>query len=215
MSMSIRANMKSSAQCGGGLTGKIQQAAGQRRPAFAVRAKGDGPLSAREFYMLKGLTAAKNDQLQRLGHAVERQLFRSRVKNPTKTLAGVCCALREAGWVRIKAKWCDSLLAVGAKIGAERKRRLRRNKFLGADDCLLSDLMGAARQVGLQPGIEDIDVDVAGQKVLGTVSAVPVMAMDAALDRMLMRFIESRRDGDRLTTNNRPRRLTCRKPRTG
>jgi hypothetical protein len=144
--------------------------------------------------MLKGITAAEDAYLQREANALARRMFRRRVKDPAKTLADLRARLRRAGWVQIKIRWSGSdTLVVDAGIGARLKAKLRESKFFSADERLFSGFLGAARKVGLKPGIEDLSVDLKGQRIEASVSAVPMADMSAVLDRMLDRW----RDQDR------------------
>jgi hypothetical protein len=163
--------------------------------------------------MLKGITAAEDDYLQREANALMRRMFRRRVKDPAKTLADLRSRLRRAGWVQIKIRWSGnstllvdagigvklkaklrkSKLLGNAGIGAKLKAKLRKNKFFSAEKRLFGDFVDAARKVGLKPGIEDIGVDVKGQRVDASVSAVPMADSTPVLGRMIERW----RDQDR------------------
>ena len=128
--------------------------------------------------MLKGITAAEDDYLQRKANALMRRMFRRRVKDPAKTLADLRSRLRRAGWVQIKIRWSgNSTLLVDAGIGAKLKAKLRKYKFFSAEKWLFSDFVGAVRKVGLKPGIEDIGVDVKRHRVDALVKHIDQMLL--------------------------------------
>jgi hypothetical protein len=142
-----------------------------------------------EFCMVRGISADENARLQAMANALERRMFKRRIKYPAKTLAEVRLALRGAGWVRISAGWDGgNTLVVKAKIGARRKAELGGHRVLSAESCLFSDFVGAARQAGLKPGIEDISVQMERQKVAAIVNAVPFADTSAVLNRMVERW---------------------------
>jgi hypothetical protein len=139
--------------------------------------------------MLKGITAAEDAYLQREANALARRMFRRRVKDPAKTLTDLRSRLRRAGWVQIKIRSSGSdTLVVDAGIGVRLKTKLRESKFFSADERLFSGFLGAAREVGLKPGIEDIGVDVKGQRIKALVSAVPMTDSTPVLGRMIERW---------------------------
>src|ERR1035437_6836425 len=90
--------------CGCGQAANSQQTAAQRQARAPVRATGEPPLEG-EFYMLEGITAAENDQLQRMANGLERRMFRQRIKALAKTLSELRLALRAEGLVRIRMTW--------------------------------------------------------------------------------------------------------------
>jgi hypothetical protein len=193
--MTIRANQKRPARFvgarGGRPAGKIRQAASGKQPPGPARANVD--LSAPEFFMVKGVSAVENAELQRLGNAVEERLFKRRVKHPSRTLARVRSALRRMAWTHVRAQWCGtSSVQVRAEFGKRKTARMKTFKFLTTHDWLFSDLAQAAREVGFEPGIEDICINVKGRKIEAVASAVPLVVIDAALDKMMKRWRGSR-----------------------
>ena len=135
---------------------------------------------------------------------MERRMFKRRVKDPAKTEADLRAALRRAGWVRISIEWLGTTrLLANAEVGEKLKAELCHARVLGADKWLFGDFVGAARKVGLKPGIEDISVNVEGQRVEASVSAVPFSVTSAAVERM----VDHWRDQDRAKTS-RPRKAT-------
>jgi hypothetical protein len=155
---------------------------------------GGEPNLGPEFYMLRGISAAENDHLQRRADALERRMFRRRVENPAKLLAELRIALRQAGWIELRVEWFGTgSLLVTARIGARLSAKLGKNRSMSAKEWLFGDFVKAARQVGLKPGIEDIGVDLNGRRILGSVSAVPMADSSVVLDRMVKRWLEQRR----------------------
>ena len=65
----------------------------ERRPSVNC---GGEPNLGPEFYMLKGISAAENDRLQRKADAIERRMFRRRIQNPANTVSELRSALRQA-----------------------------------------------------------------------------------------------------------------------
>jgi hypothetical protein len=154
----------------------------------------DQPDVEPEFYMLEGITAAANDDLQRRANAVARRVFSRRIKDPARTASDLRSALREEGLIRIRMTWltCSSLW-FDAEAGRKLKTLLRETKASSADDIYYDSFSRAARKIGLKPGIEDIYAHVNGQKVEGTVDTVPFAVTSAAIERMVDRW----RDGSR------------------
>jgi hypothetical protein len=147
-----------------------------------------------EFHMLRNISTAENDYLQRQANVLTRRMFRRRVKDPAETLSDLRSRLRRAGWVHIKIHWSgNDTLMVNAGIGVRLKAKLRESKFFAADDQLFGAFVRAARNVGLKPGIEDISVDVKGQRVVALVSAVPMVDRGLVLGRMIERWRDQRR----------------------
>ena len=151
----------------------------------AARADSAAPLGE-EFYMLEGITAAENDDLQRRANAVALQVFRRRIKAPAKTMADLRSALQEEGLIRIRMTWltCSSLWFC-AEAGRKLKTLLRETKAPSADDLCYDCFTRAARKIGLKPGIEDVYAHVERRKVEGTVDAVPFAVTSAAVTRMV------------------------------
>jgi hypothetical protein len=144
--------------------------------------------------MLEGITAAENDYLQQRANAIERQVFRRRIKDPARTASDLRAALREEGLIRVRMKWfSSSSLRFDAGAGRKLKTLLRETKTLSADDICHGCFTRAARKIGLKPGIEDVYARVTGQKVEGTVDTVPFSVTSAAVERM----VDHWRDQDR------------------
>ncbi|MCX6930788.1 MAG: hypothetical protein NT154_47435 [Verrucomicrobia bacterium] len=136
--------------------------------------------------MLGGISDAEDAYLQRKANALERRMSRRRVNDPARTEADLRAALRRAGWVRISIEWLGTTrLLVNAEVGARLKAELCHARVLSADERLFGDFVGAARKVGLKPGIEDISVSAEGQRVEASVSAVPFSVTSAAVRRMV------------------------------
>jgi hypothetical protein len=175
---------------GNGEKGLVRSQSSKRRLS-CVSSTIETPDQSSEFYMLEGISAAENDYLQRRANALMRRMFRRRVNDPAKTVADLRSRLRRAGWVQIKIEWCcDFTLLVRAGIGVKLKAKLcklkfSKLKFPGTERWLFADFVRAARKVGLKPGIEDLSVDLKGQRIEASVSAVPVADMSAVFDRML------------------------------
>ena len=141
-----------------------------------------------EFYILGGITAAENDYLQRRANALERQLFRRRIKDPAKAKADLRAALREEGLIRIRMEaFAASSLRFHAEAGLKLKTQMRTTRTISANEVLYGRITRAARKVGLKPGIEDVQAQVQGKAVEGFVNVVPFADMTVALDRMLAR----------------------------
>jgi hypothetical protein len=170
-----------------------RRAAGRTPTSASVRAA-DEPDAGPTRRMLAGITAEEDDQLQRGADAVERRMLGRRIKNPAKVVAGLRSALRQAGWIGLRLKWCGpASLLVTARIGARLKAKLGSSRFISVNERLFGDFIRAVRQVGLKPGIEDISVHVNGRRIEGAVSAVPMADSSAVLDRMVERWRDQRR----------------------
>jgi len=160
-----------------------------RRRRSCASSANEMPDSAQLPRMLEGITAADDGYLQRQANSLERRMFRRRVSNPAKTSDELRSALRRAGWVRVGIEWFGtSSLRVKAEIGARLRAKLSDARVLSADKWLFGDFIGAARKVGLRPGIEDISVNVEGQRLEASLSAVPLADMSAVLDRVVERW---------------------------
>jgi hypothetical protein len=147
-----------------------------------------------EFYMLDGITAAEDEYLQQRANALERQLFRRRIKDLAKTKADLRAALREEGLIRIRMKsFATSGLMFHAEAGLKLKTRMRATRTMTADEVLYGRITRAARKVGLKPGIEDVQAQVQGKAVEGFVNIVPFADLTLALDRMLARWVQPNR----------------------
>src|ERR1035437_5350081 len=183
--MNIRADQKGPGSC---------NVNGRRGQAPAPARANEKPDTEPFPRMLKGITAAEDEYLQREANALKRRMFRRRVNDPAKTLADLRSRLRRAGWVHIEIHWSgNDTLMVNAGIGVRLKAKLRESKFFSADQRLFSAFLGAAREVGLRPGIEDINLDLKGQKLRALVSAVPMADSTPVLGRMIERWREQRR----------------------
>jgi hypothetical protein len=144
-------------------------------------------------YMLAGITAAENAHLQRQANALERQLLDQRFKGPAAIAADWRSALRKEGLVRVRLRGlASSWLWFAAELGPRLKLRMREVPTRSADNIGYDCVRGAAWQIGLEPGIEDIYCKVEGQKLEGAVARVPFAVMSAALDRILNRWREQR-----------------------
>lgn len=156
--------------------------------------------------MLEGITAAENDQLQRMANGLERRMFRQRIKALAKTLSELRLALRAEGLVRIRMTWLTcSRLWFDAEVGRKLKTLLGQTKALSADDICYDCFTRAARKIGLKPGIEDIYAHAKGQKVEGTVDTVPFAVTSDAVERMVDRW----RDQDRAKAARARKRPAC------
>ena len=154
------------------------------------RSPDDGKLP----FMMKGITAAENDRLQRKARSVERRLFRQRVEDPDRLLNELRFALRREGFVRVRAEWASCLFTFQSELGRKMKARLRGLKFSHPDDVLYGSVTRAARRCGLDPRIEDIGASRRGHQVEGSISPVPFVVVTKALDKMLDRWASPRRD---------------------
>lgn len=178
---------------GKGGKGLVRPQSSKRRLSCASSAS-DKPERSPEFRMLKGITAAENEYLQRKANALERELFRRRVKNPAQTALDLRAALREEGLIRIRMTWFTcSGLRFYAQAGRKLKTVLRDTKTHSADDIYYACFTRAARKIGLKPGIEDIYARANGQKVEGAVDTVPFAVATAAVFRMVDRWREQER----------------------
>ena len=147
-----------------------------------------------EFYMLQGISADENERLQAMANALERRMFKlTRIKEPCQNFAhfDVRCVLQRAGWIRVRAEWVGGdTLIVNAQAGVKLKARRLGLKLLSAESCLFSDFLGAVRQAGLKPGIEDISVRLQDQEVEAIVNAVPMAGSSPVLNRMVGRWFD-------------------------
>jgi hypothetical protein len=143
--------------------------------------------------MLADITAAETVHLQPQANALERQLLDQRFKDPAATAADLRSALRKEGLVRVRLKrLTSSWLSIDAESGPRLKLRLREVPTRSDDDIGYDCVRGAARQIGLESGIEDIYRKVEEQKVEGGLAMAPFAGMSAAVDRMVDRWREQR-----------------------
>lgn len=156
-----------------------------RRRLSCASSANDKPDRSPEFYMLKGITAVENDDLQRMANALEGRLLRRRIKEPGRLLTNLRSALQSEGFVRVHVRWSDTVLSFRAVLGCRKRALLRRLKVWRTDDVLYGHVTGAARRCGLDPRIEDIGVQQRKGRVEGTVSPVPFIIVSAAMDKML------------------------------
>lgn len=145
-------------------------------------------------FMMRGITAAENDRLQRRARNVERRLFRQRVEEPDRLFNELCFALRREGFVRIRAEWLNCHFTFRAELGRKMKARLHGLKFLRPEDVLYGSVTGVARRCDLDPRIEDIGASRRGNQVEGSISPVPFVIVTKALDKMLDRWSSPGRD---------------------
>ncbi|MCX6926220.1 MAG: hypothetical protein NT154_23885 [Verrucomicrobia bacterium] len=145
------------------------------------------------FFMLGGITAEENDDLQQRANAAVARLFRRRIRHPAKLVADFRNALRHWGFIRVEAKvWCHGIL-FEAKVGRRLERRLRRSKYFTEKDRLYGFVTAAARRAGLDPRFEDVWVGRDGSRVEGHVNAVPSIEQGKALDKVIAPWVKSNR----------------------
>jgi len=152
-----------------------------------------------QFFMLGGITTEENNLLQRQANAAVAQLFRRRVKRPTKLVADFRSALRHWGFIRVEAKvWCQGIL-FRARVGSKLEPKLRPSKYVKHHDRLYGIATAAARRAGLDPRFEDIGVWRNRKQVEGYAQVVPLIEQGKAVDKVIADWMKSQRGLVKLT----------------
>jgi hypothetical protein len=142
------------------------------------------------FFMLDGITAEENADLQQRANAAVARLFRRRIRHPDKLVANFRSALRHWGFVRSKPKLWDHGVVFKATVGRKLERKLRSKHFKGKD-LLYGIVTAVARRAGLDPRFEDVWVCRDGSCVEGQVNAVPFIEQGEAMDKVIAPWVKS------------------------
>lgn len=163
--------------------------------ATKPRSKLSGPgfLDDPRFFMLDGITAEENEHLQERARAAVTQLFHRRVKRPAKLVSDLHSALRLEGFVHVQVKLVCQAIALRATMSKKLQTRLRPRKDFPKRDLVSGVVTVAARRSGLDPRMEDIAIQLVGDRVKAYVNPVPFIFEERLLDNVVAKWRKSKR----------------------
>jgi hypothetical protein len=125
-----------------------------------------------------------DERFQAKAKALELRLLRRRVKNPAASLVSLRDALGNQGFVQVRLSWSGATVIVNARPGTRMRSLLRHCKYTAPDETLYGKFLGAARQLGLRPDLEDIGAQMDGDRVVGGISFVRFTRLEAELSKL-------------------------------